>query len=107
MTLGSYNFSDSLSKAYGSNMKQVDFSPVRFAAYSGDVNLDGTIEASDLSAIDNAVFGFATGYISTDINGDGTVDASDASITENNAFNYVGRITPLSLESDGGLMINP
>ena len=103
----SYDFTPAAGKAFGNNMKQVDSSPLKFAAYSGDVNQDGTIEASDLSAIDNAVFGFATGYISTDINGDGTVDASDASITENNAFNYVGRITPLSLESDGGLMINP
>ena len=40
--------------AYGNNEIQVDNSPYNvFAFYSGDVNQDGTIDASDVSAVDN------------------------------------------------------
>jgi len=94
MTLGSYNFSDSLSKAYGSNMKQVDFSPVRFAAYSGDVDQDGSVDASDVSSIDNDAYNSVTGYVSTDLTGDKFVDAIDVSIVDNNSSNTVSAIIP-------------
>jgi len=94
MTLGSYNFSDSLSKAYGSNMKQVDFSPVRFAAYSGDVDQDGSVDASDVSSIDNDAYNSVTGYVNTDLSGDKFVDAIDVSIVDNNSSNTVSAITP-------------
>jgi hypothetical protein len=36
-------------------MTQVDNSPVRFAMFSGDVNQDGTIDATDVALIDNAL----------------------------------------------------
>lgn len=94
MTLGSYNFSDSLSKAYGSNMKQVDFSPVRFAAYSGDVDQDGSVDASDVSSIDNDANNSVSGYVNTDLTGDKFVDAIDVSIVDNNSSNTVSAITP-------------
>jgi len=94
MTLGSYNFSDSLSKAYGSNMKQVDFSPVRFAAYSGDVDQDGSVDASDVSSIDNDAYNSVTGYVNTDLTGDKFVDAIDVSIVDNNSSNIVSAIIP-------------
>lgn len=94
MNLGSYNFSDSLSKAYGSNMKQVDFSPVRFAAYSGDVDQDGSVDASDVSRIDNDANNSVTGYVSTDLTGDKFVDAIDVSIVDNNSSNTVSAIIP-------------
>ncbi len=94
MTLGSYNFSDSLSKAYGSNMKQVDFSPVRFAAYSGDVDQDGSVDASDVSSIDNDAYNSVTGYVNTDLTGDKFVDAIDVSIVDNNSSNTVSAIIP-------------
>ena len=89
-----YNFSNNSSQAYGNNEKQVDASPLRFAIYSGDVNQDGVVDATDAGAIDNAAFNFATGYVSTDITGDELVDASDAAIVDNNASNFVSRITP-------------
>ncbi|MBK8382018.1 MAG: choice-of-anchor B family protein [Ignavibacteria bacterium] len=94
MDFGSYNFSDSLSKAYGSNMKQVDFSPVRFAAYSGDVDQDGSVDASDVSSIDNDANNSVTGYVNTDLSGDKFVDAIDVSIVDNNSSNTVSAITP-------------
>ena len=94
MALGSYNFSDSLSKAYGSNMKQVDFSPVSFAAYSGDVDQDGSVDASDVSRIDNDAFNSVTGYVNTDLTGDKFVDAVDVSLVDNNSSTTVSAIIP-------------
>lgn len=37
--------------------------------YSGDVNQDGTVDASDVSIIDNDAANFAGGYIVTDLTG--------------------------------------
>ena len=87
----SYDFTTSAAQAFGNNQKLVGS---KYCIYSGDVTQDGVIEASDLSAIDNASFSFASGYISTDLNGDRIADASDASICENNALNFVSKITP-------------
>jgi hypothetical protein len=90
----SYDFSTASSQAYGSNMIQVDASPVRFAIYSGDVNQDGTVDATDVSTIDNDAFNFAGGYVVTDLTGDDFVDATDFAIADNNAANFVSVITP-------------
>lgn len=90
-----YDFTTSAGKAYGDNMIQVNSSPVRFAIYSGDVNKDGAIEATDLSMIDNDAANFLTGYVQSDVNGDNVIDASDALITENNAGNFIVASNPL------------
>ncbi|MBK6504278.1 MAG: SBBP repeat-containing protein [Ignavibacteria bacterium] len=92
--LMSYDFSTDANKAYGNNLSLVDNSPVRFAMFSGDVNQDGTVDASDLSLIDNDAVNFVTGYVSTDLNGDNFVDATDFSLADNNAINFVGVIRP-------------
>ncbi|MBV6478413.1 MAG: hypothetical protein HGGPFJEG_01168 [Ignavibacteria bacterium] len=89
-----YNFSDSITKAYGDNLKLVDTSPVSFASLSGDVNQDGVVEASDNLAIDNDAAIFSAGYLATDLNGDEVIDASDASLAENNAANFVSAVVP-------------
>ena len=90
----SYNLALSAAQAYGSNMVQVDASPVTFAIYSGDVNQDGFVDGSDGSLVDNDAFNFIGGYVSTDVNGDFIVDGSDAAIVDNNGFNFVGKVTP-------------
>ncbi len=89
-----YNFTDDSSKAYGSNMKIVDSSPGRYAVYSGDVNQDAAIDATDLSLVENDAANFEMGYILSDLNGDYTADATDLAIVDNNAFNFVVRIIP-------------
>jgi len=89
-----YDFSNALNKAYGNNMKQADASPVRFAFYSGDVNQDGTVDASDNSLVDNAASISQSGYVNTDVTGDDFADAGDVSIVDNNAFNSVSVVTP-------------
>lgn len=89
-----YNFSASNTQAFGNNMKQIDASPVRFGIYSGDINQDGTVDASDLSETDNDAFSSVSGYVRTDVTGDDFVDAADVSIVDNNAFNSVSVIAP-------------
>lgn len=90
----SYDMSTNPANAFGSNVIQVDLSPVRYATYSGDVTQDGTVDLSDVSLIDNDAAIFATGYLVTDINGDLVIDVADAVFADNNAFNFVGKIIP-------------
>ena len=89
-----HDFTASVSLAYGSNMMQIDNAPVRFGIYNGDVDQDGTVDASDLSLIDNDATNFAGGYVPTDVNGDSFIDGTDYSIADNNATNFVSVIRP-------------
>ncbi|MBK9225474.1 MAG: FG-GAP repeat protein [Ignavibacteria bacterium] len=93
-TPANYNISTSSSQAFGSNMIQVDTSPIRFAIYGGDVNQDGTVDATDVSTIDNDASNFISGYVVTDLTGDEFVDGTDFAIADNNAANFVSAITP-------------
>ena len=55
-----------------------------YAIYGGEVNQDGSIDASDMADTDNDIALFAFGYNATDASGDGATDASDISIIDNN-----------------------
>ncbi|MEO8446520.1 MAG: FG-GAP-like repeat-containing protein [bacterium] len=94
LTPADYDFSISLSQAYGSNQKQIDASPVRFGIYSGDVNQDGIIDVSDLVSTKNNANNFITGYVNTDVNGDNIVDVSDVVLCYNNGNNFVSILRP-------------
>jgi hypothetical protein len=88
--LMSYDFTTAIYMAYEDNMIQVDTSPEeKFAIFGGDVNQDGAVDATDLSAIDNDAANFVTGYVVTDLTGDYFVDATDFAIADNNAKDYV------------------
>ena len=89
-----YDFTPANTQAFGDNMIQADASPVRFAIYGGDVNQDGTVDASDLSETYNDANNSLSGYVSTDVTGDDFVDATDMSLVDNNTFNSVSVITP-------------
>ena len=89
-----FDFTHSASQAYMNNLIQVDNSPVKHALYSGDVNQDGAIDGSDLSAIDNDAALFSAGYIVTDLNGDNLADASDLLIADNNAAAFISVMSP-------------
>lgn len=93
-TTSSYNFTTSLSQAFGNNMSQVDNSPVRFGIFSGDVNQSNFIDLTDISMIDNDAFNFVMGNVVTDLTGNGFVDISDFEIVDNNAYNFISVITP-------------
>lgn len=89
-----YNFSSAANKAFGNNLQQVDATPVVYAIFSGDVNQDGTVDATDLSFIDNDASNFISGYVKTDLTGDDFVDATDAALADNNAANFVSVARP-------------
>ncbi|MBK6877104.1 MAG: hypothetical protein IPG99_11825 [Ignavibacteria bacterium] len=87
----SYDFTTALSQAYGSNMI---LKGSESCIYSGDVNQDGVIDATDVAAIDNDAFGFLSGYLVTDLNGDNFTDGTDFLIADNNATSLVSKSTP-------------
>ncbi len=90
-----YDFTTASSKAFGNNMIQIDASPsVKFGLYSGDVNQDGTIDASDVSETDNDSYNSMSGYVRTDVTGDSYVDAGDVSIVDNNSLDTIAIISP-------------
>ncbi len=89
-----FDMTSSIAQAFGNNLVQVDGSPVRFAVYSGDVNQDGTVDATDVSTIDNDAANFVSGYVVTDLTGDNFVDGTDFAISDNNAANFISAITP-------------
>jgi hypothetical protein len=86
-----YNFSSSASQAYGNNLKLISG---KYVLYSGDVNQDGIVDASDMVAVDNDAANFSKGYLSTDINGDGLIDASDVSILQANGNIFISKLIP-------------
>ena len=92
--MNSYVFSDLVTKAFGSNMSQIDSSPLRYGFYSGDIDQDGIVDASDLSQAENDAMNAVSGYVNTDVNGDDYVDAGDVSIVENNSTLGVAVIAP-------------
>lgn len=89
-----YDLSSAAAQAFGSNQKQVDTSPVKFAVYGGDSDKDGSIDAADVSNTENAATNNLSGYVQTDYTGDDYVDGSDLSIVENNAAASVAVVTP-------------
>lgn len=81
-----------LNNAFGDNMKEVE--PGVWAIFTGDVNQDNTVDASDFLLIDSDIQNFGSGYIVTDLNGDGSVDATDFLLVDFNIQNFVGAVTP-------------
>ena len=87
-----YDFTTSASQAYGNNLK---LKGSKYCAYSGDINQDGIIDASDLIKVYNDSYAGLTGrFLVSDMNGDSIVDASDISTADNNVYNGVMKITP-------------
>ncbi|MBK9404711.1 MAG: FG-GAP repeat protein [Ignavibacteria bacterium] len=77
-----YDFTSSISQAFGNNLK---LKSGKYCIYSGDLNQDEIIDASDLSEVDNASYeGLSGRYLNSDVNGNGYVDATDVSIVDNN-----------------------
>jgi hypothetical protein len=85
-----YDLSTVLSSAYsnGSNSPMKLLSGGRFGLYAGDINRDGAIDISDLSAIWTSSFGSpAPAYVVTDLSGDGIPDITDISLVWSYTFN--------------------
>ena len=91
-TIYNYDFTNSVSQAYGNNMK---LKGSKYCIYSGDVDQSGYIDGLDLFRLDNDSYIFRTGLrLPTDLNGDNVVDGADFLIGDNNVYNFIGVITP-------------
>lgn len=86
-----YDFTTAADKAFGDNLI---LKGSKYCVFSGDVNQDGNVDAADLSAVDNDVFNFISGYVRTDVTGNNVTDANDLAITDNNVFNFVHKLIP-------------
>lgn len=86
-----YDFTNSIDKAFGNNLV---FRGTKYCIFSGDVNQDEIVDASDISYIENDIATSAEGYLATDLNGDGFVDATDLSVADNNVANSIQLLAP-------------
>jgi hypothetical protein len=86
-----YDFTTNASRAFGNNLVECGN---KYCIYSGDVNQDGAIDASDVSLIANDASNYVIGYSNTDLTYDGFVDGTDFVIANNNAENYVTVLRP-------------
>lgn len=87
-----YDFSNVASKAYGSNMVLLETGV--WGIYSGDINQDDSIDASDIVDVTNDAESSAFGDLVTDLNGDGSVDNSDLPVISNNSDNSIFSVQP-------------
>ena len=88
-----YDFTTLPSKAFGDNeIETPDHSG--WTIYSGDINQDGAIDASDFLVLDPSIQNGDGGYAVGDINGDGAVDASDFLVMDPNIQTGVGVAIP-------------
>jgi len=84
-----YDFTASASQAYGSNLV---LKGSKYCMYSGNINQDGIIDASDQSQVDNDSFSGLSGiFLNSDVNGDSFVDATDVGIVDNNRSVVINR----------------
>ncbi len=91
-TAYNYDFTSSVSQAFGNNLK---LKGGKYSLFSGDINQDGIIDASDLSFTDNDSYNGVTGrFVSSDVTGDNIVDAADVSLVENNSNDMVNVSRP-------------
>ncbi len=78
---------------------------VRYTYY-GDANLDGKIDGSDYSRIDNGFTTHLTGWFNGDFNYDGVVDGSDYTLIDN-AFNGQGAALTSEIAAATGQLAGP
>ncbi len=91
-----YDFTVDSTRAYASNMTMING---KAHIFSGDVNGDGIIDLTDMSAVDNDASEYVLGYVSTDLTGDLIVDSWDKIIVDNNVISYISVKIPPRISS--------
>lgn len=89
--LNEYDFSESLHRAFGNNLIQMDS---MCCIFSGDVNQDFRINPDDVIPVYNNLNNFTGGYLSTDLTGDDHTDLTDLLISYNNSNKFVSVMKP-------------
>lgn len=98
----SYNFTSSISMAYGNNQVLSGGIP---SVFQGDANQDGFVDGTDVVSYTYADVSASTTSPATDFNCDGFTDLSDLILDYNNAGNFVQVVRPPVL--DGQVITNP
>ena len=65
-----------------------------FMVFTGDINQDLTVDASDFLSLDQSIQNGDFGYFVGDLNGDGSVDASDFLVLDPNIQLGLGSAIP-------------
>jgi len=86
-----YDFTNSITKAYGNNLKLKGAS---YCMFSGDVDNSGTVDLTDVILIYNDANNFVTGYAVTDLTGNNITDLQDIVIAYNNSSGFVCVMRP-------------
>ncbi|MEO8664231.1 MAG: S8 family serine peptidase [Ignavibacteria bacterium] len=86
-----YDFTTSLSKAFGSNMI---LKGTKYCLFSGDVDHNGNINLDDILLVSNMSKLFSTGHLSEDLNGDSIINLTDILLTCNNSSKFISLIRP-------------
>jgi pectate lyase len=91
-----YDFSTASTKAYsdGINTPMKIMTDGKYAFYSGDVNLDGSVDIFDLQITENDISNLLFGYNNSDCSGDGISDIFDMQIIENNTIFSIFKARP-------------
>ncbi len=88
-----YDFTTAANKAYRNN--QIDgMNENIWLMYNGDINQDGSVDATDFLFLDVDIQSFASGYYASDLNGDGTVDGTDFLLLDVNIQSFITSNTP-------------
>ena len=90
-SLMNYDFTDNVSKAFGSNLV---LKWTKYCIYSGDTDNDGSIDLTAINLVYNSSSNFYQGYTAEDINGDSLVDLLDINQVYNNSVKFVRAVTP-------------
>lgn len=86
-TIFNYDFTSSLSQAYGNNLQ---LKSGKYCFYGGDVDQNGFVDLTDLVNVFNKSRDFLSGrYLPTDLNGDSIVDLTDIALCYNNSTNFI------------------
>ncbi len=86
-----YDFSSSITQAYGSNLLN---NAGVYLIYSADINQDGAVDFNDYPNLDISSSTGVLGYDANDLNGDASVDFNDYPIIDANSSNGVILVSP-------------
>lgn len=87
----SFNFTESASKAFGSNQISVEGT---WCLYSGDLDRNESIQLLDITKAYNDASDFISGYNISDVTGDDQTNLNDLIIIYNNSSSFVQTIHP-------------
>lgn len=93
--------------AFNNNQYQVNVPNNLWGMFGGDIDRNGFVDLSDVTAVYNDASSFVTGYKITDVTGDNITDLNDVVLTYNNSTNFVTVQRPAGAEPAPSPLIQP